>query len=435
MKKFLTMILRHWVKSPLKIILTLSAVALGTGILILSLSASRILEEEVSAQLKENGVVMYVANGTWNSEGTVEQNRPSEWDSDATGIVISDIESIENAAIIFRIPFNQFTTEGTGYDLRSAVGSDSQYFDVFGLEITAGTPMTEEDISTGFKKVWISEEMAETLYGSSDAAIGKYIQPPGDLVRRGPGQREQNVITSYSIAGVFETPSEVARRAYGIGDLVFPYTAVLPSGGNVQRMLDFMSGLFVIRSEGASAAQTTAAINQVLSSSYGDDIDILVWEGSVNGESTYMQELRNTVDMFTVSVNILGIVLLLTSSLGIFSIMVVESLSRRREIALERALGASQHLVVKEFWSWSLTLSLAGAIIGIILSLILAKPVMNNLSPLAGEISGQFQAESGIKLSALLTSLAMALGFGGILGLLPAFSAVKGNIAETIREV
>jgi hypothetical protein len=28
----------------------------------------------------------------------------------------------------------------------------------------------------------------------------------------------------------------------------------------------------------------------------------------------------------------------------------------------------------------------------------------------------------------------MALSFGGMLGLLPALSAVKGNIAETIRE-
>lgn len=435
MKKFLTMLLRHWAKSPLKIILTLTAVALGTGILILSLSASRILDEEVSAQLEENGVVMYVANGTWSSEGTVDQNRPSEWDADAPDIVVSDIESVKNAAIIFRLPFNTITTDGTSYDLRSIIGSDTQYFDVFGLELIAGSPMSQNDIDMGQKKVWITEESAETLYGSAENAIGKYIMPPGEMMNRGPGQRQQNVITSYTVAGVFETPNEVARRAYGIGDFVFPYTALLPSGGNVQRMLNFMSGLFVIKSEGASADQTTASIHQVLSSYYGDDSDILVWEGSVTGESTYMEELRNTVDMFTVSVNILGIVLLLTSSLGIFSIMVVESLSRRREIALERALGASQHLVVREFWSWSLTLSMAGALIGIILSLILAKPVMNNLSPLVGEISGQFQADSGVKVSALLTSIALALGFGGVLGLLPAFSAVKGNIAETIREI
>ncbi len=435
MKKFITMLLRHWSKSPLKIILTLSAVALGTGILILSLSASRILDEEISAQLDKNGVVLYVANGEWDSDGMVDQNRPSEWDSNATDIVVSDIESVKNAAIIYRLPFENITTDATSYDLRSVVGSDYQYFEVFGLDIIEGTPMSENDIEMGQKKVWISEETAVLLYGSAEAAVGKYIQPPGEMMNRGPGGREQNVITNFTVAGVYETPSEVARRAYGIGDMVFPYTALTPSGGNIQRTLDFMSGMFIVRSEGASAAQTTAALNQTLAANYGDDIDVLVWEGSLNGQSSYMEELRNTVDMFTVSVNILGIVLLLTSSLGIFSIMVVESLSRRREIALERALGASQQLVVKEFWSWSLTLSLAGALIGVVLSLILAKPVMNNLSPLLGEISGQFQADSGIKIPALAAALAMALGFGGVLGLLPAISAVKGNIAETIREV
>ena len=434
MKKFLTMLLRHWVKSPLKILLTLSAVALGTGILILSLSSSRILDEQISRQLEENGVVMYVANGSWNSEGRVEQNRPSEWDSDAADIVVSDVESVKNAAVIFRLPFGEITTDGTSYDLRSVIGSDTQYLDVFGLELVAGTPMTENDIDMGQKKVWISEETAILLFGSAEDAIGKYIKPPGEMLNRGPGNREQNVIISFNVTGVFETPPEVTRRAYGIGDVLFPYTSLLPSGGNVQQMLDFMSGLFIIRSEGASAARTAAAVNQVLAAGYGDDIDVLVWEGSVNGESNYMEELRNTVSMFSVSVNILGIVLLLTSSLGIFSIMVVESLSRRREIALERALGASQKLVVREFWNWSITLSLAGAVLGVILSLLLARPVMNSLSPLLGEVAGQFQADSGIAASAVLVSVALALGFGGSLGLLPVLSAVKGNIAETIRE-
>jgi putative ABC transport system permease protein len=428
------MLLRHWAKSPLKIILTLTAVALGTGILILSLSASKLLDEEVSQQLDSNGVILYTANGEWNGDGRVEQNRPSEWDSDATGIVISDVEGISNAAVIMTPPFNEVTTEGKSYTLRSAVGSDQQYFDVFSLKLVAGVPMSATDIQMGQKKVWISEEMAIQLYGSAGEAIGKWIQPPGFTGGRGMGNKEQNVITNYSVTGVFETPGEVSRRAYGIGDLIFPYTALIPSGFNTQMMIDRMAGVFVVKSEGASAEQTTAALRQVLSANYGDEIDILIWEGSTNGESTYMEELRNTVDMFSVSVNILGIVLLLTSSLGIFSIMVVESLSRRREIALERALGASQSLVIREFWSWSLTLSLAGAVIGVILSLILAKPVMNNISPLLGEISGQFQADSGIAASALLTAVAMALSFGGMLGLLPALSAVKGNIAETIRE-
>lgn len=432
MNKFLMMIIRHWSKSPLKILLTLLAVALGTGILILSLSTSQILENEISAKLDKNGVILYVANGSWNSDGRVEQNRPPEWDRDAPGIIVSDIDSISNAAVVLRLPFDQITAAEKSYDLRSIVGSDTEYLDVFGLEIIAGSPMTQNDLDMGQRKVWITEETATILFGSASSAIGQYIKTPG-MMRRGPGDRSRNVFISYTIAGVYQTPSEIARRAYGIGDIVFPYTSLMPSGSNITGMLDFMSGQFVVKSGGTTAEQATATINQTLSVNYGDDIDVLVWEGSLTGESVYMEELRNTVDMFTVSVNILGIVLLLTSSLGIFSIMVVESLSRRHEIALERALGASQQRVIKEFWSWSITLSLVGAVFGIILSVILAKPVMSTLSPLLGEISGQFQLESNLTIKAVLSSLVMALGFGGGLGLLPALTAVKGNIAETIR--
>lgn len=435
MKKFITMFLRHWVKSPMKVVLTITALALGSGILVLSLSAGSILNKEVAGQLNTNGVILYVANGTWNSDGRVEKDRPTEWDSTAADTVITDIESVKNAAVIFNLPFRNITTEGTSYDLRSAVGSDPQYFEVFSLDIVSGLPMTQDDIEKGFKKVWITEAMAVQLYGSKEAAVGKYIQPPGERIYKAAIGKEQNVIPSFSVAGVYKNPSEVARRSYGISDLIFPYTSILPAGGNVQRMLNFMSGMFVVRSTGSTVLQTTAALNQTLGRKYGKDTDILVWEGSTQGKSEYMEELRNTVKMFTVSVNILGILLLLTSSFGIFSIMVVESLSRRREIALERALGASQGLVVREFWIWSLALSFTGAATGLILSLVLSKPVMSSMSPLLGEIAAEFSSGFGVTAGAMVTSLTLAVGFGGVLGLLPALSAVKGNIAETIKEI
>ena len=385
MSKFITMILRHWSKSPVKIILTLLSVALGTGILILSLSAAEILNTEVSKQLDANGVILYAGNGEWNVEGNIEQTRPSQWDSNALDTVLSDIDSITNAAVIVTPEFNEISADGKSYTLRSAVGSDPEYFKIFSLDIIAGTEMTEQDINMGRKKVWITEEMAVELYGSSEDAVGKWIQPPGTILSRGPGRmRDMNRIINFSVAGVYKTPSEVSRRSYGIGDLVFPYTALVPSGTNVQVMIDRMAGIFAVKSTGSSAKKTESSLRQVLTSNYGYDTDIIIWEGSARGESSYMEDLRQTVEMFTVSVNILGIILLLTSSIGIFSIMVVESLSRRREIALERALGASQSTVIKEFWTWSLTLSFTGAVLGIILSLILAKPVMQSISPLLG---------------------------------------------------
>ena len=428
------MLIRNWSGSPMKILLTLTAVALGTGILILANSAGKILDEQISRELESEGLILYMANADWDSNGKIDLTRPPEWDASAPSVLVSDIEEINSAVPVFSPTFDQITTEGQSYNMRTSVGSGPGYFEIFSLDIIAGVPMSEEDVNMGIKKVWISSEMAQILYGSSEEALGKWIQPPGESLQRGPGRREVNRIQQYSVAGVFESPGEVARRSYSIGDLIFPYTALFTAGENIQLMKDMMSGQIVLQADGSSVEKITASINELMTGIYGYDIDLLVWEGSPNGTSSYMEELRQSVKIFSVSLSLLGMVLLLTSSLGIFSIMVVEALNRRRDIALERSLGASQHMVIREFWTWSIALSLTGAVLGVIISLLLSHPVLSTLSPLVGEVSSQFSEAAGVRFSSVLLGVFLAVLFGGVLGLLPSFSAVKGNIAETLRE-
>ncbi|MBB6478856.1 ABC transporter permease [Spirochaeta isovalerica] len=436
MKKFITMLIRHWVKNPVKILMTIAAVALGTGILIISFSAGSVLQSEVLAKMNESGVILYGANGEWATDGSLEQERPGQFDQKVFETLVSEGMTITVAAIVMGVPVDEITVEGKTWQLRSSVGTDPSYFDVFGLEIIAGAPMTEEVYASGLKKVWISETTALMLFGKAENAIGKRIAPPGMQFMRGPGgSGSRDLITQYSVAGVFADPQEVARRSYGIADVIFPVTAMMPNSDFASRMLDFMSGQFVVKSTSTSVEKVQAEIASIIENNYGYDVSLVSWEGSLNGESTYMEELRQAVSIFTVSVNILGIVLLLTSSLGIFSIMVVESLGRRREIALERSLGASQVRVIREFWSWSMMLSLLGAVIGVLLALAIGKPVLGTLSPLLGELSSDFSSAAGVKFLPLVSGFALAIGCGGLLGLLPAFSAVKGNIAETLREV
>jgi len=435
MKKFLTMLVRHWVKSPGKILMTLSAVALGTGILIISFSAGAVLENDVLARMNESGVILYGANGQWTSDGSLELARPAQFDQNVLEALIFEGTTISDASIVMDVPVKEISVNGKTWQLRGSVGTGPSYFNIFNLEIIAGETMTENDYDSGLKRVWISETTASMLFGTAEGAIDQRIAPPGMQFMRGPGGNNvRDVITQYRVTGVYADPSEVARRSYGIADVVFPITAMLPSSDFASRMLDFMSGQFVVKSTSTSIEKVQAEIASIIENNYGNDVTLVSWEGSFNGESSYMKELRQAVSIFTVSVNILGIVLLLTSSLGIFSIMVVESLGRRREIALERSLGASQGRVIQEFWSWSMMLSLLGATIGVLLALAIGKPVLNTMAPLLGELESNFSSTAGISLLSVFGGFSLAIGCGGILGLLPAFSAVKGNIAETLRE-
>jgi len=441
MRKFTGMFLRHWRKSPLKTSLTVFSVALGTCILVLVLSAGSIIGDRVASGMGgKGGGIRYVANATWNSDGSQERVMPGEWDADAPSKVVVESGAVSSAALVASLPFDEISVNGSTWRLRSAVGSDPGYFDVFSLKLLAGAPMNAGDLAQGSKRVWISEELATILFGSPADAVGRQLQPPGQLFRRGPGSDDSKIlIPYYMVSGVFSTPAEVARRSYGIADLVFPYTSMIPSGMNATFEKRMMAGTFVVRTSGASAKRAEAAIRQVLATDYprtdGKELGVIVWEGSPRGVSTYLLQLRQAIGTFTVSVNILGLVLLVISSLGIFSVMVVELIGRRREIALERAIGASKRAIITEFWSWSVSLSLIGGLIGVLAALPLSVPVLGTIAPLVGEVSEQFRKAAGITPLSVIEALLLAMVAGGILGALPAFSAVKGSISDTLREV
>lgn len=147
-----------------------------------------------------------------------------------------------------------------------------------------------------------------------------------------------------------------------------------------------------------------------------------------------MQDLRETIEVFTVSVNILGLVLMLVSTLGLFSIMLVEALNRKKHLALERALGASQFRIIKEFWSWSIVMSFLGVLIGSLLAYFSFSSILQTISPLFGDISNELNYDVGFSISALIKSVALILLFGGFFGVIPVIPVVKENIAESIKD-
>lgn len=434
MKRFLLMFARHWAGDPAKLILTLIAVALGTGIVISSFNVSLLLRGEGDGRTSDRGTIMYIANGSWNGDN-IERNRPSEWDMEALQLIVAESDAIARAVVVQTPRFRELMAGTTAYRLRSAIGTTPGYLKLFGLALVTGVEMTEQDVENGAKRVWISEEVANRIFGNAETAIGKSFQRQGSF---GPGRNEDSEpapLVHYRIAGVFETPSELTRRSYGVGDVIFPFTSLIPQGIPVRVAMDFMSGMFVVLSQDPSAERVEAEIRDILTASYGDDIELILWEGTPEGHSPYHAELRRTVDTFTITVNILGMIILLASSLGIFSIMVVESLNRRRERALERAMGASVKMVVWEFWRWSFMLSLAGALLGVIFAIILADPILATLEPIIGEFSGGPLMGRGVKPIALAGGVILTLLAGGVFGTLPALPTARENISETLREV
>lgn len=435
MKTFHAMI-RELAHLPAKAYLTLFTVGVGIGVLILALSVSGSFAATVTEKLSKNGVIVSVANAERSDDGRLEPVRPGQLNENVVSVLESDLDGAVVAAPISVPPWRDITVDGAVYQVRRAVGSTERYAEVMDLRLVAGTFFTQRDVTDGATKVVVSRTAAETLFGSVEEAIGKTLQPPvGIIVQRRQGEAEvrRQVSQTFTVTGVFEDPDEVKRKAYGIADLVVPYTATVPGQQNRSMAMRFLLNTMVVKLDGTFAS-AESRIRSVLTGQYGEDLTLHLWEGSPEGESAMLEEIRSAVATFSLVVNLLGFVLLVSGSIGILSIMAVEVLGKTREIALERALGASRLRIVREYFGRSLVLSGGSAVVGILISLIFSRPISVLLWPIMSGLGVPVESSAVVTPLAVLIGVGSALLAGGVFGTLPIFSSFKAPIAESVRE-
>ena len=432
-------VLTSLTRSPVKSTVTLSTVGLGVGVLIFALSISGAFSRLVSEQLERDGLVVMVANVERDEEGELQQVRPPQFDGQVIDALRTGVSGAVAASPVAFTPWTEYVVGGNNYRFRSVVGVNEDYLDVMGLEVVAGSAFTAEDVAQGVREALVSVTMAEVLFGSPVEALGQVIQPPTRTQAAGGGGGGGRRFTppTYTVRGVFGDPSEIQRRAYGVGDMIVPATSAFPVNLN-SRVQAFMQGFLnariALRVQGGGLATIESQVRGALAQQYGDDVLVEVWEGRPDGETAALEEARATVATFSLVVNLLGFVLLVTGCIGILSIMLVEVLGRTREIAVERAVGASRGVIAREFFARSLIMVSAAALIGVALSLVLSGPLTDLVVPI---FRGTTQAELGgsvISLTAIAIGVGSAIGVGGLFGVLPVFSALRVPIAEGMRE-
>src|SRR5262249_34335827 len=127
-------------------------------------------------------------------------------------------------------------------------------------------------------------------------------------------------------------------------------------------------------------------------------------------------------------------VLLLIACSNVANLLLVRSESRRKEIAVRSALGASRGRIIKQLLVESLLLSLTGGVVG----LLLARWGLDALLAVSPENIPRLQ-ETSLDLRVVGFTLFVSLLTGVILGLVPALNAVgfilHGMLKEGARTV
>jgi predicted permease len=289
------------------------------------------------------------------------------------------------------------------------------YFATLGVGLAAGVGLANRDGNTPDMTAIMSHKMADQLYGSAAAAVGRRI-----LVNSAP----------VFVVGVAPERFQGALRNMDEPAVWIPLSARADVEHVSRRWLmdDAALSLFTRLAPGASRAQATAVARQVVIAALPDSAarvgmsrtaDVLDIEAPPPGGDTHEMLLAFTM------ITIVGVVILLVAWTNVSSLMVAAAVGRRHEIAVRLSLGASRPRLLRQLVTESTILALTGGALGLTLAWWWLAWQSKT------EIDG---VDITPDLATVAVVLAMAVVTGVVFGLSPALHATRAGVANALRD-
>ncbi len=308
---------------------------------------------------------------------------------------------------------------GAWWDMNATVTIDRDPEKFYAANVTSGTfpalgikPMLgrnfrsdEEVWGRNFDQVIISERMWRTRYGASPSALGKTLRLNG---------------RTRTIVGVMPK------------DFRFPEVQDfwVPVGVNPAEPDHRDDGWLVVVARpkpGVTVAQARAELTTL-------------WSGLVKEHPAEMKELglrvvpiqqnwARGVRPLMLLMQIAVLFLLLIACSNVANLLLARAATRRREIALRIAIGASKGRVLRQLLTEAVLLSLLGAVIGVTLG-----AWGNSLWIAAIPLEMPWFLHFVVDGPVLLFTAGLAVLAGIVFGLAPALHASDENLVESLRE-
>jgi putative ABC transport system permease protein len=285
----------------------------------------------------------------------------------------------------------------------SIQGTTPDYFHIRDWRPAEGDSFSESDVAGNVKVALLGRTVADNLFGPGQSAVGRLI-------------RIKNV--PFEVVGVLE---KKGQSSYGQDndDAVF-----IPSGAYLARieggLQKFVPGIIYVSAR-VSSATAENEIKGLLRDRHripdgeADDFSIR--------NLTEMAEARQEgTRTLTALLAAIAAVSLLVGGIGIMNIMLVSVTERTREIGLRMAVGARPRDILAQFLVESLTLSVTGGLIGIVLGLFAAS-----------RFTAYFDWPMRIDPIVILLAVGFSAIVGVVFGLYPARKASRLDPIQALR--
>ncbi|MBI1761615.1 MAG: ABC transporter permease [Acidobacteria bacterium] len=300
------------------------------------------------------------------------------------------------------------TGRGEAVQLESAKVSGG-FFAVLGAQAALGRVLSEsDDVLNGPKVVVLSERLWRERFNADANIIGQSIT-----------LTEAN----YTVVGVMPAKFEYPKGV----DLWLPFKTVVPARQTESYGMAFLTAVGRLK-PGVTLAQAEAELNAIVAriaaahpelEAAGQRIVITPLAAHLFGDA------RPALWLLLAATGML----LLIAAANIANLSLARATARRREFAVRAALGAGRLRLVRQLLTESFLLALAGGIGGVALSYWLIKLLVRVAPADIPRIE-----EVSLNLTVLLFSLVVALLTAILCGVVPALTASRLNLNQTLNE-
>jgi putative ABC transport system permease protein len=375
--------------------LTMLGIVVGVSAVIVLLAVSAGFSAEVEKKLNELGGELLFIHSEVGMRGLYSGGAQT-----AGSLTLADAEAIGKLPGIERVaPFVDSTLNVT-YDRSSwqtyVVGTVPAFLDNRSWPIAAGARFNDADVRSARAVVLLGHSVALRLFGDS-TAVGNTVR-----LNRAP----------FQVLGVLE---KKGRTAAGDQDdcIILPLRALQLRVSGSTRGDRVRAIQAAVRSRSA-LTDAVAAIQQLLRTRHrihaGSEDDFGVTDMTAASAALSAAER----DRFLM-LGAIGSISLLVGGIGIMNVLLVSIAERTREIALRKALGATNAAILMQFLAESVVLALAGCALGVALGVgaawvftavagvptkitVPAVLVAVTVSTLVGLIAGWFPASRAAKM-------------------------------------
>jgi len=384
--------------------LTILGIIIGVSAVIVMLAVGNGAREKISEEISSMGSNLLIVLPGATTAGGVRMGAGTQ-----PTLTMDDAEAIkkECSAVLEVAPiFNGIAQVVYGNQNWSTavIGSTPSILKVRDWPLASGRAFTSPEIKSANKVCLLGQTIVENLFGAIDP-INKVVR-----INKIP----------FTVIGVLETKGQSPMGQDQDDVIYIPITTAQKKlfGTLFPGMIKV---ILVTAKDAASLSRAEIQINELLRQRHhigkGQENDF-----TVRNLTQLMQAAEESTKIMTLLLGAIASISLLVGGIGIMNIMLVSVTERTREIGIRMAVGAKTQDIRIQFLIESLTLSLIGGIIGIIVGISGAKII-------------SLFSEWSTLVSPL--SIILAFGFSGLVGIFfgyyPAYKASLLNPIDALR--